>query len=192
MTLKLGIILSHYFYGFGVKLKLYARQLPVYILVLAIILPSVLITGKYIESVFQIIAFLILRYKFDTTYHAQSSIVCFFITITVGILAVILMFSLNSSLLSCLLMALFVTFVSWLVQYLIDLQKSQPFDLNKCTREEFMAQCRQANLSNESVEIAVGYLFDKNMTLQDIADKYNIDYYSAKQRVRRIRRKLEM
>ena len=192
MTLKLGIILSHYFDGFGVKLKLYARQLPVYILVLAIILPSVLITGKYIESVFQIIAFLILRYKFDTTYHAQSSIVCFFITITVGILAVILMFSLNSSLLSCLLMALFVTFVSWLVQHLIDLQKSQPFDLNKCTREEFMAQCRQANLSNESAEIAIGYLFDKNMTLQDIADKYNIDYYSAKQRVRRIRRKLEM
>lgn len=192
MTLKLGIILSHYFDGSGVKLKLYARQLPAYILVLAIILPSVLITGKYIESVFQIIAFLILRYKFDTTYHAQSSIVCFFITITVGILAVILMFSLNSSLLSCLLMALFITFVSWLVQHLIDLQKSQPFDLYNCTREEFMAQCRQANLSNESVEIAVGYLFDKNMTLQDIADKYNIDYYSAKQRVRRIRRKLEM
>ena len=89
-------------------------------------------------------------------------------------------------------MALFVTFVSWLVQHLIDLQKSQPFDLNNCTREEFVSQCRQANLSNESVEIAVGYLFDKDITLQDIADKYNIDYYSAKQRVRRIRRKLEM
>lgn len=192
MTIKLEVLLAHYFDGFGVKLKLYARQLPVYLLVLAIILPFVLITGKYIESVFQIIAFLILRYKFDTTYHAQSSIVCFFITITVGILAVVLMFSLNASLLSCLLMALFVTFVSWLVQYIIDLQKSQPFDLNKCTREEFVAQCRQANLSNESAEIAVGYLFDKNMTLQDIADKYNIDYYSAKQRVRRIRRKLEM
>ena len=192
MTVKLGVLLAYYFDGFGVKLKIYARQLPVYLLVLAIILPFVLITGKYIESVFQIIAFLILRYKFDTTYHAQSSIVCFFITITVGILAVILMFSLNASLLSCLLMALFVTFVSWLVQHLIDLQKSQPFDLNKCTREEFVAQCRQANLSNESVEIALAYIYDKNATLQDIADKYNIDYYSAKQRVRRIRRKLEM
>lgn len=192
MTIKLEVLLAHYFDGFGVKLKIYARQLPVYLLVLAIILPFVLITGKYIESVFQIIAFLILRYKFDTTYHAQSSIVCFFITITVGILAVVLMFSLSASLLSCLLMALFVTFVSWLVQHLIDLKKSQPFDLNKCTREEFVAQCRQANLSSESAEIAVGYLFDKNMTLQDIADKYNIDYYSAKQRVRRIRRKLEM
>ena len=192
MTLKLGIILSHYFDGFGVKLKLYARQLPVYILVLSIILPFVLITGKYIESVFQIIAFLILRYKFDTTYHAQTSIACFFITITVGILAVVLMFSLKSSLLSCLLMALFVTFVSWLVQYIIDLQKSQPFDLNNCTREEFLARCREVNLSNESVEIALAYIFDKSTTLQDIADKYNIDYYSAKQRVRRIRRKLEM
>lgn len=192
MTVKLGVLLAYYFDGFGVKLKIYARQFPVYLLVLAIIFTFVIITGKYIESIFQILAFLVLRYKFDTTYHAQSSISCFFITITVGILAVVLMFSLNVSLLSCLLMALFVTFVSWLVQHLIDLQKSQPFDLNNCTREEFMAKCRQANLSNESVGIAVEYIFDKNITLQDIADKYNIDYYSAKQRVRRIRRKLEM
>ena len=192
MTVKLEVLLAHYFDGFGVKLKVYARQLPVYLLVLAIILPFVVVTGKYIESIFQILAFLILRYKFDTTYHAQSSIACFFITITVGILAVVLMFSLNSSLLSCLLTALFITFVSWLVQHLIDLHKSKPFDLDNCTREEFVSQCRQANLSNESMEIAVGYLFDKNITLQDIADKHNIDYYSAKQRVRRIRRKLEM
>lgn len=67
----------------------------------------------------------------------------------------------------------------------------KPFDIATCTRDELLAQCRKTRLGKDSTDIAVAYFYDKSMSLWDIAAKYDIDYDSAKQRMWRIKSKLE-
>lgn len=190
ITARIKVISSYIGDELSLKSVLYLKGLPIYVFVLLYVAFIAYLTDKYIEATFQICAFLFLRYKFDTTYHAPNTAICVFITLCVITLAIPNTPTSSISILGSVINAFVVSFISWLAQYVIDLRKPKQFNIYTCNREEFIQRCREVNLNADNTKIALAYFYDKSAKIWDIANEYSIDYDSAKRRTIRIKHKL--
>lgn len=190
ITARTNVIFSYIKDTIDVQGILYLKGLPIYILMVSYITLLAFMTDRYIEAVFQVLAFLCLRYKFNSTYHANNTITCCFITFSVISFIIPTTPILGHTLFGGIFSAFIVTFLSWLAQYVIELRKPKQFNISTCTREEFIQRCREVNLNSDNTKIAIQYFYDKSVKLWDIANEYSIDYDSAKRRTIRIKHKL--
>lgn len=75
---------------FVFKVREFIRILPYHILVMGSVFIVATIFGKYLESLCFLTAFFSLRYKFPTTYHSDSVIVCMTLTISIFSLSIVI------------------------------------------------------------------------------------------------------
>lgn len=184
------LIFSYYLHEIELKGLLYLRATPIYLFVIGYIALLAYLTNKPIEASFQVCAFLFLRYKFNTTYHAPNTATCVFITLCAISFAIPATPRLSVMLYGGIGTAFIVCFTAYVAQVLVDLHKPKKFDIATCSREDFIHRCREARLTKDCTDIAIAYFYDKSMKLWDIANAYSIDYDSAKRKVNRIKHKL--
>lgn len=180
------------YYRHEIELKgiLYLKALPLYVALIAYISLLAYLTNKPIEAFFQVCAFLFLRYKFNTTYHAPNTATCVFITLCVISFAIPSTPRLAVSLFGGIGVAFVVCFLSYIAQVVVDSRKPKRFDIATCSREDFIRRCREVKMTKDCTDIALAYFYDKSMKIWDIAREYSIDYDSAKNKVYKIKRKL--
>lgn len=190
LTKRINIILSYYLHEIELKGILYVKSLPIYVLVIGYIALLAYLTNKPIEAFFQVCAFLFLRYKFNTTYHAPNTALCVFITLCAISYAIPSTPRLSVMLFGGIGTAFVVCFLAYIAQVVIDARKPKKFDIATCSREDFIKRCREVKMTKDCTDIALAYFYDKSMKIWDIAREYSIDYDSAKRKVNRIKHKL--
>lgn len=180
------------------RLKFYAFKYGLYAFILLMTFMFAFLLDKHIEAIFLFVTYVIIRYMFPTTFHHPNVYWCVFWSILAMWLSIVASLPLKYSILSSVVVAIILCFVLYKVQDYIDtkervieLSSPAPFSVKTCTKDEMLARCRATKLSSDNTEIAIAYFVEKSMSLWDIADKFSIDYDSAKQRVWRIKSKLE-
>ena len=109
-------------------------ELPIHILIMSNVFMWAIILNKYIEAISYLIAYFVLRYKFDVTYHHRSPVVCILLTISMFVLSVIFVEPLYMSLFSSIIFAFLCSMILYLIQYILDLKEQNEitlFDLSK-------------------------------------------------------------
>lgn len=187
---KISVIFDYYFHEVRLQGVLYLQALPIYVIVIGYICLLAYLTDKPIEAFFQVCAFLFLRYKFNTTYHAPNTATCVFITLCVISFAIPSTPRLEVSLFGGIGTAFVVCFLSYIAQVVVDARKPKKFDIATCSREEFIKRCREVKLTKDCTDIALAYFYDKSMKIWDIAREYSIDYDCVKVKLNRIKHKL--
>jgi hypothetical protein len=179
--------------------KLYIRGIPQLLIVALLLFPIAYFTDKYIEACFQIVALFALRYKFEKTYHASTTMRCTFLTLSIGYLAIPRILPLSLVLFSSVFIGFLIAFLSWLAQEFIDRQKkitrlekesqSREFSLYDCNKDEFTAYCLSKKVRRDRVE----YVWDilrSDTSVVDLADKYYVEPQTIKQDRWRYKKKL--
>lgn len=193
------IALKSALHWFSVQGKLYIKGLPSLFFVVVLIAPCVLITGKYIEAVMQIVALLFLRYKFDKTFHAKKTLICTFITLSVAYIAIPSVVNVSSNLFSGILVSFAIAFASWLAQEFVDRgkiiadfqEKKEPeFRPELCTPDELSARCRLKKIRQDRIEYVCD-LFLSTMSNKELADKYFVERTTILQDRWRFRNRLK-
>ena len=190
LTTKINLIFSYYIHEIKLKGILYLRETPLYLLVVGYIGLLAYLTNKPLEAFFQVCAFLFLRYKFNTTYHAPNTATCVFITLCVISFAIPSTPRFAVSLFGGIATAFVVCFLSYIAQVVVDARKPKKFDIATCSREDFINRCREVKLTKDCTDIALAYFYDKSMKIWDIAREYSIDYDYVKVKLNRIKHKL--
>lgn len=200
ILIRLKILIQHFIFQFKLKYKIHLRALPEYLLVLSCIAFCAWVSGKYMEAIFLVFAFLHLRYKFKTTYHATNTAKCLFITITVIYLAIPSTVSFGLSLLQGIGVAFLVTFLSWYVQAFVDisveneLMKSrlallESKSLLEMTDAEFVKHCQHRNLDDEEIKIAELFI-RQGLKGQEFYDAIGYSMAQSKRKRKKILEKL--
>lgn len=184
------IVVRHALHWLSVQGKLYSRGIPQLLIVALLLFPIAYFTDKYIEACFQIIALFALRYKFPKTYHADTTMKCTFLTLSIGYLAIPSVLPTSVALFSAVFVSFIIAFLSWVAQEFVDRQnkitklekeaQSREFSLYSCTKDEFTAFCLTHNVRNDRVEYVWDLIrgMDNN---NDLADKYFVEPQTIKQ-----------
>lgn len=193
------IVVKHALHWLSVQGKLYSRGIPQLLIVALLLFPVAYFTDKYIEACFQIIALFALRYKFYKTYHADTTLRCTFLTLSIGYLAIPRVLPTNVALFSAVFVSFIIAFLSWVAQEFIDRQKkitklekeaqSREFSLYDCTKDEFAAYCLSKKVRRDRVE----YVWDilrSSTSVVDLADKYYVEPQTILQDRWRYKKKL--
>lgn len=98
------------------KLREFVRILPYHILVMGSVFIVATIFGKYLEALCFLTAFFSLRYKFPTTYHSDSIIVCMTLTISIFSLSIIICPPIYTYVFFCILFAYLDCFILWFIK----------------------------------------------------------------------------
>lgn len=134
-----------------VRVRLFRKLAPVYALfVVMLCLIGVLydvIAQASIGILFLFTSFLSLRYRYtnSVTYHSESTKKCIFLSISIffGFAIPLIVFNSRVSLLTATLLALFMTWLLYVIGMYVASLRSKPFDLDNCTEEELVERCRQ-------------------------------------------------
>lgn len=146
--------------------------------------PVAYFSGKHIEAVFQILALFCLRYKFHKTYHADTTMTCTFLTLSIGYLAIPRVRSVSLALFSGVVVSFIIAFLSWAAQEFVDRKKriseleSAPtavsIPYSSCSREEFDMICASYGVKPSRNEYVWDLLRSK-LSTADMMDKYCIE-----------------
>lgn len=193
------IVLKYALHWLTVQGKLYIRGVWQLLLIAFLLIPVAYFTDKYIEACFQIVALFALRYKFEKTYHASTTMRCTFLTLSIGYLAIPRILPLSLVLFSSVFIGFLIAFLSWLAQEFIDRKKkitklekevqSREFSLYDCTKDEFTSYCLSKKVRRDRVE----YVWDilrSDTSVVDLADKYYVEPQTIKQDRWRYKKKL--
>lgn len=191
------IVLKYALHWLSVQGKLYIRGIWQLLLIAFLLVPIAYFTGKYVEACFQIVALFALRYKFEKTYHASTTMRCTFLTLSIGYLAIPRIQPLSLVLFSSVFIGFLIAFLSWLAQEFIDrknkitkLEKqAQSFSIYTCTKNEFYSYCLSKKVRRDRVE----YVWDilrSDTSVVDLADKYYVEPQTIKQDRWRYKKKL--
>lgn len=101
---------------FVFKIREFIRTLPYHILVMGSVFVVATIFGKYIEAICFLTAFFSLRYKFDTTYHSDSIVLCMVLTIGMFSLSIIICPPIYMYIVFSILFAYLDCFILWFVK----------------------------------------------------------------------------
>lgn len=101
---------------FVFKVREFIRILPYHILVMGSVFIVATIFGKYLESLCFLTAFFSLRYKFPTTYHSDSVIVCMTLTISIFSLSIVICPPIYTYVFFCILFAYLDCFILWFIK----------------------------------------------------------------------------
>lgn len=165
-------------------IKHFIMTLPFHFLVMGSVFIVATIFDKYIEAVCYLTAFFSLRYKFPTTYHSDSIVVCMACTISMFSLSIIICPPIYMYLLVSILFAYLCAFILWFIkdrQDLIEYKKySESFKLETATKEQIVARCKMLRYKAYKIDLAVMFFVDKltNKQVYDYMCKNNlyVDY----------------
>ena len=101
---------------FVFKVREFIRILPYHILVMVSVFIVASIFSKYLEALCFLTAFFSLRYKFPTTYHSDSIIVCMTLTISIFSLSIIICPPIYTYVFFCILFAYLDCFILWFIK----------------------------------------------------------------------------
>lgn len=160
---------------FVYNLRSFIMTLPFHFLVMGSVFVISLIFGKWFEAVSFLVAFFSLRYKFETTYHSKSIVICMTCTISMFTLSIIVCPPIYMYVLASIGFAYLDCWLLWFIQD--RLEKKQELEvlstinnelelkLARCGRnelEELEDRCRKANLCKRDTEIAIMYYYNKH------------------------------
>ena len=157
------------------NLRDFILTLPFHFLVMGSVFVIAFIFGKWFEAVSFLVSFFSLRYKFDTTYHSNSLVVCMLCTISMFTLSIIICPPVYMYVLASIGFAYFDCWLLWFIQDRIEKKQDINFlkginaDLErklqaseKTELEELKERCRKAKLSKRDTDIAIMYFYNKN------------------------------
>lgn len=98
------------------RIREFIRQIPYHLLVMGSVSVIAIIFNKYIEAVCFLISFFSLRYKFDTTYHSDSIVLCMVLTIGMFSLSIIICPPIYTYVFFCILFAYLDCFILWFIK----------------------------------------------------------------------------
>lgn len=158
---------------FVFKVREFIRILPYHILVMGSVFIVATIFGKYLEALCFLTAFFSLRYKFPTTYHSDSVIVCMTLTISIFSLSIVICPPIYTYVFFCILFAYLDCFILWFIKdhkdqkmhnKIIDLQlyevmcelkEYKKIDLFKMTEQELRQFAQSRGLSETMCDTLV-------------------------------------
>ena len=156
------------------NLRCFIKTLPFHFLVMGSVFVIALIFDKCFEAVSFLVSFFSLRYKFDTTYHSKSIVICMLCTISMFSLSIIICPPIYMYVLASIGFAYFDCWLLWFIQDRLEtkqdlcvleivnrqleekIQKSSKSEL-----DEIIDRCRKANLSKRDTDIAIMYFYNK-------------------------------
>ena len=146
-------------------LKGQIRALPEYCFVFAVVAFSAWLNNKPIEAGCFLLSFFALRYKFDTTFHADTNIGCMLITNSIFLFCIPLLFSIHTTLFANIAFGFIICYVAYLAgdlklkrkQEIKRLSQLEIFDLSNCSEESLTQRCQRRKVSSRDTEIAVLY-----------------------------------
>lgn len=144
------------------KIKIKNGILAVVISIIAIFVPA-WILGKWIEGVVFFVCHWFIREQFPKQYHATSHATCRLITSVVFFFGVSFCLPLGLSLFSAIPICYFISWVGFTKKEADD-YKLKCINLQEkyCNeKEDLLAKCRDAKLSQRDTEIAVKYFYEK-------------------------------
>lgn len=134
-----------------VRIKLFKKLLPVYALfvialsVIGIIFDMIAHASVGIIALF--VSFLSLRYEYTgrLTYHSESTKRCIALStaLFVGSSVPLITFNIRVSLLFVVVVALFMTWLLYVIGIAVQRNKVGTFDLDHCTQEQLVARCKE-------------------------------------------------
>ena len=155
------------------KIKKFIATLPYHFLVIGGVAVISFIFNKWFEATCFLISFFSLRYKFPTTYHAKSIVICMVLTNSIFALSIILCPYANSYIFGSLVFGYLDTFILWYIQSKDNLKQDkecaekivielkQRLISYENPLEILKEKCRNAKLSKRDTEIAIKYFYEK-------------------------------
>lgn len=117
------------------------------------------ILNKFIEAVAFLVAFFILRYKFNDTFHHDKVWCCVLMTISMFTLSVAFIEPLHVSLFSSVLFAFFDTWLLWYLKHIQDIKselaKYKDKDIWSMTEPELRDYCRLKGIKGTKIDFVV-------------------------------------
>lgn len=149
-------------------LKGQIRALPEYLFVFALVACSAWINNKPIEAGCFLISFFSLRYKFDTTFHADTTLGCMLITNGIFLFCIPILFSIHTTLFANIAFGFIICYVACIAgdlkrrkkQELKQMIQTDLFDLSACADEQLRKRCRERRVNSRDTEIAVKYFIE--------------------------------
>lgn len=155
------------------KIKSFIATLPYHILIMSGVAIISFLFNKWLEAVVFLSTFFSLRYKFPTTYHAKSIIVCMVLTNSIFALSIILCPNITFYVFGGIIFGFIDTFLLWYIQSKQNLKEEKLCacqmveELSKKVKtyehplNTLMEKCRKAKLSKRDTEIAIKYFYDR-------------------------------
>lgn len=154
------------------RMKNFAATLPYHLLVMSSVAAISFIFDKWLEAVCFLVAFFALRYKFSTTFHAKSIVVCMTLTNIIFAASIVLCPSIYMYAFGAMVFAYIDCLLLWEVQRLIECKQDNVtanLTIEQLTgqiaayqnpKARLLEQCRTAKLSARDTEIAVKYYYE--------------------------------
>lgn len=161
------------------KIKEFIRTLPYHILVMGGVFLVATIFNKYIEAICFLVSFFSLRYKFKTTYHSDSIVICMIITNAMFALSIIICPFVYIYALASIFIAYLDCFLLWYIQDKLECQELLKQFTNKTiwnmSEYELSEYLRCKGIINEKQEFVK--LILKGWTYAQISSKlgYSVD-----------------
>ena len=147
------------------NIRHFIKTLPFHFLVMGSVFIVATIFDKYIEAVCFLTAFFSLRYKFPTTYHSDSIVICMACTISMFGLSIIICPPIYMYLLFSILFAYLDCFILWFIkdrQDLLEFKKyNESFKLETATEEQIITRCKMLNYKADKIDLAIKFFVDK-------------------------------
>lgn len=180
------------------------------ILILAFIVGGAWAINKVLLAPPIILSFRLSRVKIETKYdilHIATILGCMIVSTLICLFGLYLSLPIGVSFISSVVIGVGFAIITWHIQDLINLKakydeinqelkmlkaniaKDATFNVEKCTKEQLIARCKELKLSSETTELAIE-LFINNTKQSLIASKLCIEEKSVQQHKRRLRKKL--
>lgn len=167
----------------------FIRILPCHILVIGSVFIVAIIFNKYAEAVCFLTAFFSLRYKFDTTYHQDSIVICMALTITMFSLSVILCPPIYMYILASILFAYLDCALLYYIKHIQDLRDIKKscteIKLETINEKQLTQCCKLLGYKQDKINIAIMFFVDKmsNVDVWDymLKNKHNVELDTVRQ-----------
>ena len=136
------------------KIREFIRILPFHFLVMGSVFIIATIFNKYIEAVCFLVSFFSLRYKFDTTYHSDSIVICMTLTISIFTLSIVICPPIYTYMLFSVIFAYLDCFILWFIRDWQDKNKLLTKNIYSMNEKELYEHCRSRGLSEDDCKIA--------------------------------------
>lgn len=190
------------------KFRMFLRALPYHFLVMGSVFVIATIFNKYFEAVCFLTSFFSLRYKFPTTYHSKSIVICMALTISIFTLSIVICPPVYMYLLVSIFFAYLDCFMLWFIQSHLDLiafnrQLTKEADkIRACLRAfeqderaVLLNKCAKAGIGERNTKIAEMYYIQRKKPKQIwewlCNNNENMEYDSVYILLNRLNKKLK-
>ena len=152
----------------------FIRLLPYHCLVMGSVFIISFIFGKWIEAILFLVAFFSLRYKFPTTYHSKSIIICMVLTNSIFAFSIMICPPIQMYLFASVLFAYIDCLLLWLIQDRLEckklVKKLQSKTIWQMTENELVDYCYAKGIRGDMLEFVVMIIIHE-MKYEEIGNK---------------------